>query len=131
VNSMIGDRYFRLETELDLTPRLPPSMSAAQSFARVIPDSLQKAQQSLKTFVEGLGYSFAMGYRLTIGKQLEFSEESSDLDEQKYWQSLQGSVYQAHSLPNVIGALQDRTNAHAPTQYMCSFLKAYASAALF
>ncbi len=81
--------------------------------------------------MEGLGYSFALGYRLTVGKQLEFSEESNDWDEQNYWQSLQGSVYRARSLPDVIGALQDRTNGHAPTQYMCSFLKAYAAPALF
>ncbi len=127
VERWLPNRYYRMEADVDLIPRLPPSQVSSDKFSRIVPDPLKQVQTALRNFVEGMKYALPSGSRMRIGSVLEVQQQERNEDDLDFWEGLRGSVSNGQNFPEVIEALRGRFGIHPPPHYMCAFLKALRS----
>jgi hypothetical protein len=92
---LLGDRYYRLEHDLDVTTRVPPSRD----------------------------YASPRGLKLALGEGIDVRLENDAQDEIAYWTKAQGSLDDATSIKGVFKEIQSRFAQHPPDAYICSFLQ--------
>jgi len=125
VAQWLPDRYFRMETATDLTPRIPPTTATATVFGELLPDRISLLQGRLMELVGWMNYGVASGPALHIGSTFRLESAGDEAQEIQYWEKLRGSMGETHSLPSLVSALSKRMEEHPPRQYMCAFLKAW------
>jgi hypothetical protein len=120
---LLGDRYYRLEHDLDVTTRVPPSREAANEFAALLPADKQDLREKLERFVNVLNYASPRGLKLALGEGIDVRLENDAQDEIAYWTKAQGSLDDATSIKGVFKEIQSRFAQHPPDAYICSFLQ--------
>ncbi len=120
---LLAGRYFRLEHDLDVTARVPPSREAAAEFAALLPARKQDLRNKLETFVNVLNYAAPRGPKLALGEKIDLRLDSDAQDEITFWLKAQGTLSEAGNIKGVFEAVQARFAQHPPDAYICSFLR--------
>lgn len=125
VRSVLGNKYFRINIESDITSRVPPAKETADDFSNIISESNPKLRNNLKTLVNSINYATETGSLQLLGKNGDLSPlGSGELDfEHRYWKKISNVLSDRDDLQGVIEFVASRFTDHAPNIYICAMSK--------
>ncbi len=124
--SLVGDRYHRIEQGGDLTPKMPPSRAAAGAFAAILPGEQYPLKAALRAVIERMDYAVPRTWKLVLrADSLDYLYEADLGDEQSFWQALSGTIRQSASLTDLAQRLNQRFSQHPAPEYLCKFTELF------
>ncbi len=125
VKDVIGERFFRISTESDITSRVPPAKEAAEDFSNIFPSSKSNLRGNIKFLVTSINYSTETGFFQLLNKEGYLTPiGSGELDtEHRYWQKISSTLSDRDDLQSVIEFIASRFTDHMPKVYVCAMAR--------